>query len=271
MQPKQKDFLGEILIEGIDGEIVLIGFPYEIGSKRLNSSIPYSGLENGPDCLRRFLPKLGALYNAEYDISLEKLNFKDYGNIYLQSPNQKNLEALLEKLKQKCISVYKRSAIPMIIGGGRDLVYGPIAALFEMKEKKKVLHINLMNSLDCEALYDGSKITANNFLRKILFDYCNFKETTSYKTVYFSIEENKLSKKDQEFVKQNQENIELITIKTIRKTPEIQKTKLMNCDIITQAGRVISELLEKYNDLYDYIHLSVSLESINVIISNKIR
>lgn len=265
MQPKQNDFLGEILTEGIDGQIVLIGFPHEIGSKRLNNPIAYAGLENGPDCLRRFLPKLGALYNAEYDICLEKLNFKDYGNIHLQGPNQKNLEALLEKLKQKCMNLYKRSAIPIIIGGGRDLVYGPIAGLFEMNEKKRVLHVNLMSSLDCEVLYDGSKITANNFLRKILYDYSYDKQTTStsYKTIYFCIEENKLSKRDREFVKQNQEIIELITIKTIRKTPELQE-KSPNFEIITQAGRAISEFIEKYNDFCDYIHLSVSLESINV-------
>jgi formiminoglutamase len=39
------------------------------------------GCEYGPDCLRRFLPKLGPLINAEYLISIYDLKVSDSGNI----------------------------------------------------------------------------------------------------------------------------------------------------------------------------------------------
>lgn len=48
--------LGAIMKEGIEGDIVLIGFPFDTGAKRAQIR---HGAELGPDCLRRFLPKTG--------------------------------------------------------------------------------------------------------------------------------------------------------------------------------------------------------------------
>lgn len=49
--------------EGLHGNFVIIGFPYHTGAKRENVRI---GQDHGPDCLRRFLPKIGPLKNVEY-------------------------------------------------------------------------------------------------------------------------------------------------------------------------------------------------------------
>lgn len=254
---KSSEYIGQIITDGIDGEVVLIGFPYDLGCKRLSSPIAFSGIDNGPDCLRRFLPKLGAIYNAEYDVCLENLKIKDYGNIHMEG-SVKNLEALLEKLKAKCVNIYKRQGIPIIIGGARDTVYGPIAGVLDLKEKN-VLHINMMNKLDCETLYDGSKVTAKNFLRKILLDYPN----SNYKAVYFGIEDSSFSKNDLEFLKENEKYIEIITMKKIRMKEE-KAEEFPN--IRTQAGKFLNNILnEVKKGLFDHIHLSVSLEAINVI------
>ena len=42
-----------------------------------------TGQENGPDCLRRFFPKVGPLINSEYKINISKLKITDYGNIFV--------------------------------------------------------------------------------------------------------------------------------------------------------------------------------------------
>lgn len=54
--------MDQIITEGIDGRVCLIGFPYDVGARR--SGIP-QGQEYGPDCLRRFFPLVGALVNDE--------------------------------------------------------------------------------------------------------------------------------------------------------------------------------------------------------------
>ena len=56
--------------------IQLLGFPYDL------EQLPIPrGQEYGPDCLRRFLPKIGPLLNPEFEISIENLDISDSGNI----------------------------------------------------------------------------------------------------------------------------------------------------------------------------------------------
>lgn len=68
------------IVEGIDGDYVIIGFPHHLGAKRDNVRI---GQDHGPDCLRRFLPRIGPLKNAEYMKDISNFIISDYGNIHV--------------------------------------------------------------------------------------------------------------------------------------------------------------------------------------------
>eukprot|EP01016_Furgasonia_blochmanni_P044539 TRINITY_DN6191_c0_g1_i8.p3 TRINITY_DN6191_c0_g1~~TRINITY_DN6191_c0_g1_i8.p3 ORF type:complete len:175 (-),score=32.58 TRINITY_DN6191_c0_g1_i8:876-1340(-) len=122
--------LGSIIEEGIDGDIVLIGFPFDIGAKRLQKQ---AGQDHGPDCFRRFWPKSGPVYNAEYDLDLTKLKIRDYGNIEVSDAN--DLEAALEKLGKKVESVRKKGGVSITIGGTQELTYGAVNGLLNTLDK----------------------------------------------------------------------------------------------------------------------------------------
>ena len=114
--------LGTLIKEGIDGEVVLIGFPYDIGAKRNNQ---VNGQDNGPDCLRRFIPKAGPIYNAEFDIDISELKITDYGNIVVNTEKSLlTLEEIIEKLSHKIKTTINKGGIPFVIGGTKDQIYG---------------------------------------------------------------------------------------------------------------------------------------------------
>ena len=50
------------------------------------------------DCMRRFLPKIGPLFNAEYNIYISDLIIKDLGNIHEHLNEEQSIEALKTKL-----------------------------------------------------------------------------------------------------------------------------------------------------------------------------
>lgn len=77
--------------------------------------------------MRRFLPKAGPTYNAEYDIDITKLHLTDYGNI--ECSEESTLEELQEKLRAKIQRAQEKQLIPFVIGGSKDLLYGCLSGL----------------------------------------------------------------------------------------------------------------------------------------------
>jgi len=59
--------LASILKDGTEGDVVIIGAPFDYVRKRC---INKGGEDNGPCCLRRFFAKVGTIVNAEYSISI---------------------------------------------------------------------------------------------------------------------------------------------------------------------------------------------------------
>lgn len=78
--------ISSIIKEGLDGHVCLIGYPHDTGNKR--SQLP-QGQDHGPDCLRRFLPKIGPLINSEYRVDIGRISLSDYGNIYIDGEQGK--------------------------------------------------------------------------------------------------------------------------------------------------------------------------------------
>ena len=108
--------------DGIHGEIVLIGFPYDEGVIRAGGR---RGAELGPDCVRRFLPKIGPVLNTELNISLAGLKLTDYGNIV-----QDTFEEAHKKLESKLVTVLNKPQKPLavVVGGGSDQNYSTSCA-----------------------------------------------------------------------------------------------------------------------------------------------
>ena len=252
--------LGSIITDGIEGDLVLIGFPYEIGAKREN--LP-SGHENGPDCLRRFLLKCGPLKNMEYDIDISNINFKDYGNIFIESDKNKVvLEKCLEKLTLKYKSVNKRGGVSIIIGGSREISYSAISGLLS-KGVKSIGHIKIGNSLDFKVLFDCDKITCYNTTRKIFNDFG--KNIEGFRMMFFGVDERGFCEKDNVFLKDFKDFIEVMGLRKIRKCSYmINNEEDIITEPITQGGRCFKETLKDFQKNREEIQLSISLEAINV-------
>ena len=114
--------LDTIMKESIHGEVILIGFPYDIGAKRNNQ---FHGQSNGPDCFRRFLSKTSSIYNPELDIDISELKIRDYGNIAIKTEKKLlTLEEIIEKLSQKIKIIINKGGVPFVVGGTKDQIYG---------------------------------------------------------------------------------------------------------------------------------------------------
>lgn len=72
--------------------------------------------------MRRFLPRVGPLRNAEYWRDISQIRISDYGNIVVDS--NEDLEKLLEKLNKKVEIIKNKNHIPIIVGGSKDCVAG---------------------------------------------------------------------------------------------------------------------------------------------------
>lgn len=106
--------LSTIMEDGIQGDIVIIGFPYDEGVLRNGGR---RGSELGPDCLRRFIPKIGPIINCELEVNLNNIKLSDYGNIEAD-----DFEACHLKLSQKVFLILSKpqKPVPFVIGGGND-------------------------------------------------------------------------------------------------------------------------------------------------------
>jgi len=263
MTPNTSDlFLKSIIKEGLDGSIALIGFPYDIGLLRDSSKSLATGLDNGPDSLRRFLDKIGPIENAEYGVSLKDLKISDYGNIRIEGLF--TLETLLEKLKQKCLNVLKKNGLSLTLGGSSDCAFGALSGLMEFKkENERVLALEITNRMDFKELYDGDKISAESMTRKLIESNKSSISKGELKVLYFGVDMGMMSEKDLDFLKENQDIMTIVPLKKIRKIQEIPMENTILAPI-TQAGYEFQRIIKEYAKNYDYIHVSFKLEAVNV-------
>lgn len=81
--------LSALIQEGDHGDIVLAGVPFDFFRKR---TIQKRGEENGPCCIRRFYPKVGALVNREFDADISSISISDMGNIKIEIDDEEERE-----------------------------------------------------------------------------------------------------------------------------------------------------------------------------------
>eukprot|EP00005_Dracoamoeba_jomungandri_P013979 CAMPEP_0174274636 /NCGR_PEP_ID=MMETSP0439-20130205/58699_1 /TAXON_ID=0 /ORGANISM="Stereomyxa ramosa, Strain Chinc5" /LENGTH=297 /DNA_ID=CAMNT_0015366531 /DNA_START=143 /DNA_END=1033 /DNA_ORIENTATION=+ len=164
--------MGDIITQGDDGDIVLVGFPYDEGVKR-NGGRP--GAKNGPNTLRRLMQRVGTVINPSYGVDISTIRVSDYGNI----TEFLTLEEAHEELERVVTEIIKKGGIPFVVGGGNDQSYPNACGLLSTKDKGSVGVVNIDAHFDVRPLKNG-KVHSGSPFRLLLeddrFDGKNFYE-----------------------------------------------------------------------------------------------
>lgn len=142
---------GDLFVEGLDGDFVLIGFPLDDGSIRSGGR---RGSELGPDCLRRFLPKAGPVQNIELNIDLSSLVVSDYGNI----DTELGFDGAHAKLREKVARSLGKPKNPRVcvIGGSGDTSSSSMLGFLDhcSQNSLRPIVIRVSASIDTSPLHD---------------------------------------------------------------------------------------------------------------------
>jgi len=140
--------LADIIRPGNDGDLVLLGFPYDAGVKRNGGRV---GSRDGPDRFRQWLCRYGTVDNPERDIDLSSLTVTDAGNITPELP----LEEAHAELTRRVESILKNNGVPFVVGGGNDQSWPNARALLNLNKKFPLGVVNIDAHLDVRPLKEG--------------------------------------------------------------------------------------------------------------------
>jgi hypothetical protein len=115
-------------------------------------------------------------------------------------------------------------------------------------------------------MYDGDKISHLSTSKKIISEFADIFNDEKLKIYYFGLQDQSFSKDEKEFIKKenNYNRFQIFTLKTIRANPPNDCSVASLFEPITQAGVCFKKYLEKLAEGVEAIHLSFSLEAINV-------
>lgn len=268
---KSTKCIGALLHSGFYDKLVLIGFPYDEGSKVSKSRI---GSAFAPDCFRRFLHKVGPIQNAEFNADLSQLTMCDYGNITAPS-----MEACYIKLGAKVKLTLGRGQTAFVIGGTRDYVPFCVSSVLtftpnlpmpsKLSEKipeppvqPEVLHRTLFIGISpiIEANQVITKSDSKSIWRTSL-DMAEFSKSGS-KLIMFGT--GSMCEKES-FDYLTSKTGSLIWLKDIRTSAFKSDPKYL---AKTQAGQSFEDLLLANEAQFEEIHVSFNMESILVFITS---
>ena len=161
--------LGDILLSGDEGEIVVIGFPYDEGVRRNAGRV---GAKLGPRAFRQSLQRTGTVINVQFnDLDLrEHLTLSDGGDI----PEDLSLEEAHQRLEERIEGLLSLSKLPFVIGGGNDQSYPNASALLALQEKshsgQALWVINIDAHLDVRPLKEGKQVHSGSPFRLLMED-----------------------------------------------------------------------------------------------------
>ena len=158
--------LGDFIIDGDEGDIVLIGYPNDEGVRRNSGRI---GAKGGPKAFRQMLKRTGTIINAEYqNLDLRKyLKVSDGGNIN----EDLELEEAHQQLEEKVSKIISMNKIPFVVGGGNDQSYPNASALLNnLSSNRSIVVINIDAHLDVRPLKEGNKSHSGSPFRQLLED-----------------------------------------------------------------------------------------------------
>jgi formiminoglutamase len=108
--------LGTIITSGSDGDIVIVGYPYDEGVRRNGGRV---GAARAPAVVRGFLQKVGTVVNPEFNIDLKTIKLTDQGDVDASL----SLEDGHKALHVAVLGLVQKNKIPFVIGGGNDQSY----------------------------------------------------------------------------------------------------------------------------------------------------
>lgn len=138
-----------------------MGFPHDEGVRRNGGRV---GAKDGPSSFRKFLKKIGAVVNPEYNVDLRHIKVTDGGDI---DPNC-DLETAHVLLREKVAEVIKNGGIPFIVGGGNDQSYPNVSGMFDSTDGSVGI-VNIDAHLDVRPLKEG-KVHSGSPFRLMLED-----------------------------------------------------------------------------------------------------
>ena len=158
--------LGDVLLDGDGGDVVLLGFPNDEGVKRNSGR---AGAKEGPKVFRQLLKRTGTIVNAEFD-DLDLRNYltvSDGGNI----PEDLDLEEAHRLLEERVSELISKGKIPFVVGGGNDQSYPNASALLNnLTKDQSIVVINIDAHLDVRPLKEGNKAHSGSPFRQLLED-----------------------------------------------------------------------------------------------------
>ncbi|CAG9317388.1 unnamed protein product [Blepharisma stoltei] len=244
--------LGKIIEDGIHGNVVLIGFPFDEGVIR---NFGRRGGDYGPDSLRRFIPKIGPLINPELNISLEGFLISDYGNIQAE-----NFEKAHEKLAAKVKTVLSKPhhPVPVIVGGGNDESWSNASGFFNycLENNFTPVVVNIDAHLDVRQLDDEGRLHSGCPFRMILEDQ-RFQGMNG-KFFEFACQGSQCAQAHVNYVKSK--GGELIWMREIRRRSLELKESLR--EPITQAGQALKDIIARFPENHRFF-ISFDVDSIS--------
>ena len=145
------------------GAVVLLGFPFDEGSRR--SAYGRPGGATAPKIIRRFINKLGAHYNPEFELSIANVLIVDIGDI----PVGLTLDEAHSRLALVIAEIVQRGGIPFIIGGSCDMSYFSAAGLMTVTGGGLGV-LNVTSQLNVKPPNNDNKIHSGSTFRLLLED-----------------------------------------------------------------------------------------------------
>jgi len=219
---------------GYYGDLVLLGFPYDIGVARNGGRV---GAKQGPFALRKLMGRIGTVVNVEYNADLSELKVSDCGDI----DESLNLEEAHLMLRKRVNSIIGEGKVAFVIGGGNDQSYPNACGLLDSLANKScsVGVVNIDAHLDVRPLKNGLVHSGSPFrqlLEDVRFDGSRFAE--------FACQGHQCSSLHAEYVISKKGN--LFWLSHLRK-----------------HGNIVDQFENVLNNLGDYIFVSFDLDSVS--------
>jgi arginase family enzyme len=145
------------------GAVVLLGFPFDEGSRRSPTGRP--GGANGPKIVRRCISRLGSLANPELGVDIGNVQLIDIGDI----PVGLTLDEAHARLAQVVAEVIHRGGTPFVIGGSNDMSYFSAAGLMAVAGGSMGV-ANVSSQLHVKPPNSDNKIHSGSTFRLLLED-----------------------------------------------------------------------------------------------------
>lgn len=207
--------------------------------------------------MRRFLPNIGPIHNPEFDIDISSIKLTDYGNIELIE--DKTLENLQKKLINRSNKVLQNKSVPFVIGGSKDVNYGCLSALntFNNNDQNRIGIISIQKFCDFST-YQKVELNSTNGILTFMTENPNI----DINIMYFATEKYDNQIETNKFKHDYKNNLSFLHYEEIKKVSnEIKENMELPS---TKGGTAFVEKLQEFSKRCDKIHLSVSLEALNV-------